>query len=176
MITTVAATANLSAPLGVAADAVGNIYIVDSAHDEIKQYNLATGTTTILAGDGIRRIIPAMALSQRVRSWTRRRMSASTPPETSISRTPHNDRVRVINRQSSTITLFGVSIPAGDIQTVMHSTGCQPRQTALDGGGNLYVACSDAASGGGDTILKVNPAGSVTTFAGQKRHCELYGR
>lgn len=87
-----------------------------------------------------------------------------------------NSRVRVVNMQSSPITIAGITIQAGTITTVAGNgvagyTGDgvaatntelnQPISLALDGAGNLYIA--DSVN---DRIREVGPSGAITTIAG----------
>ncbi len=92
-----------------------------------------------------------------------------------------NQRIRVVNRQSSAITVFGVTIPAGDIQTVAGNgtagalgdggaaTSAEfyyPEGVVLDGAGNLYIADSI-----NNKIRKVTAAGIISTVAGGGSAC-----
>jgi sugar lactone lactonase YvrE len=92
-----------------------------------------------------------------------------------------NQRIRVVNRQSSAITVFGVTIPAGDIQTVAGdgtagalgngalATSAElnaPEGVVLDSAGNLYIA--DSAN---NEVRKVTPAGIISIVAGGSANC-----
>jgi len=85
-------------------------------------------------------------------------------------------RIRVINTQSTTQTLYGVSVCAGCVQTIAGngtagSTGDggaatsaelnHPCYVSIDAAGNMYIA--DQAN---HTIRKITPAGIISTFAG----------
>jgi trimeric autotransporter adhesin len=98
--------------------------------------------------------------------------------------------VRVINNQSSAITIAGVTIQPGDIATIAgNGAGCgtalptcgdggaaksasldQPYAVAVDSTGNVYIA--DA---GLSTVRVVNSAGTISTFAGTPgKQCTTY--
>jgi uncharacterized repeat protein (TIGR01451 family) len=145
---------------GVAADGLGNLYIADSVLCEVKKYVLATGAITILAGNGTCGSTGdgSAATSAKLNGPSDVRLDAAG--NLYISDT-FSSAVRVINMQAGPITVYGLTIPAGAIQTVASRAGCGPLQSALDGNGNLYIACS-----GTNNILRLTPAGSLSVFAG----------
>jgi hypothetical protein len=85
-------------------------------------------------------------------------------------------RIRVVNMQSSSITVLGVTIAAGNIATVAGSATYgsggdngpatsaqlyQPSGVAVDSNGNLYIADT-----GNSRVRMVNTSGTITAFAG----------
>jgi len=93
-----------------------------------------------------------------------------------------NDRVRVVNTQATSITVAGVTIPAGYIATVAGGAACHvstslcgdggpavgaafsnPTGVALDGAGNLYIADTND-----QRIRVVNAQTTSITVAGVK--------
>ena len=74
-----------------------------------------------------------------------------------------NSRVRKVN-PGGTITTFagtGVQGFSGDGGPATSAGLVRPEGVAVDGQGNVYIA-----DGNGDRVRKVNPAGTITTFAG----------
>lgn len=71
--------------------------------------------------------------------------------------------IRAVNMQATTQTLLGVSIGAGNINTVVNAgVGLNnPQGIAVDASGNLYIA-----DDGNKIVRKVSTSGSVTTVAG----------
>ena len=160
--TVVGASANLLSPYGVAVDASGNIYIGDTSHSSVKRYNPSTGVTTTLAGSGTPGSTGDGGPAASALLFQPEDVRLDAAGNVYIADT-FNSKVRVINMQSSTITLFGVSIPPGDIQTVASTDSCAPSAAiALDGNGNLFIACN-----GLHIIQRITPAGSLTILAGQ---------
>jgi hypothetical protein len=97
-----------------------------------------------------------------------------------------NQRIRVVNPTSGSITVAGVSIPAGDINTVAgDGTACANSQTACGDGpsatsamvnspsgvfadnlGNIYIADTND-----NKIRQVTSGGAISTIAGTGAQC-----
>jgi len=176
--------ASLNTPVGVALDAAGNVYIADNGAHVIRKVTAATGIITIVAGtfdnngytgDG------GLATSATLNRPT----GVVVDSAGNIYIADYlNNVVRVVNTQSTSKTILGVTIGAGDIQTVAGNgsgtcgtatdsvgDGCPdidanslsyPQNVALDASGNLYIAENE-----GYLVRKITAStGIITTVAG----------
>jgi sugar lactone lactonase YvrE len=150
--------ARFNRPLGLVADASGNVYVADSLNNTIRMISSA-GTVTTLAG------VPGM------------NGSADGPAATATFFQPGSvavdasGNVFVADTGSSTVR----RIAAGTVTTLAGTPGVsgaadgtganasflQPSGIATDAAGTLYVADT-----GNSTVRRVTPAGVVTTLAG----------
>lgn len=170
--------AALSAPIGnpwaVARDQAGNTYISDSRGSRVLKVD-ANNKLTVLAGNiaasysGDRG--PASAASLR---WPNG-IAVDTVGNVYIADTG-NSVVRVVNSQSSSITVAGVTIQPGTIQTIA-GTGTsgfagdggaatsaqlnQPAGVSVDSSGNIFIA--DTLN---SVVRKVSASGVINTVAG----------
>jgi hypothetical protein len=180
-----ATSAELNQPYGVAVDAAGNIDIADSQNCLVRQVNTAGAIGTVagtVAGAGTQTNCgyvgdngPATA------AWVGTVCGVSVDAAGNIYIGDClNDAIRVVNRQASAITVAGVTIPTGAIQTV---AGCcepvgmpgysgdggpatsarlsKPYSAAVDSAGNIYIGDSNNA-----VVRKVTAAGVISTVAG----------
>jgi len=199
-----AAKAALLRPQGVASDASGNIFIADTYNSIIREVtpngNIAafagTGDSPCVTwpcGDGGPATAPSVLflLPQDVTFDAAGNLYISDYHNNTSGGAFQNGAsvVRVINRQTSAITVGGVTIPSGEIKTVAGDTAtgdnwenCTPQQqtsacgdggqatlaqldtptsVAIDNAGNIFVADS------GDSVIReVLPSGVIQTFAG----------
>jgi sugar lactone lactonase YvrE len=165
----------------IAVDGSGNLYIADSGNNRIRK--VSGGVVSTLAGSGLDNYydndnVPAVNanLSQP------RGLALDSQGNVYIADT-FNYVIRVLNTQSSTITIAGVPIAAGKIATVAGKPGnsCPPNTTcfsklqaartallglpkgiALDGAGDIYIA--DEAA---DVVAEVDTQGNISVVAGQ---------
>jgi sugar lactone lactonase YvrE len=169
-----ATSAELNAPTGVAVDDVGNLFIVDYGNQRIRKVN-TSGTITTVAGNGTEGYSGdnGPATSAELNSpWD---MAVDSAGNLYIADNG-NARIRVVNTQSSSITIAGVTIPAADIATVAGNgtygysgdngpaTSAEldsPYGVAVDSAGNVYIADSD-----NHRIRAVDTSGTITTVAG----------
>lgn len=169
----------LSAPIGnpwaVARDQAGNSYISDSRGSRVLKVD-ANNNLTVLAGNIVSNYAgdggPASAASLR---WPNG-IAVDTVGNVYIADTG-NSVVRVVNTQSSSITVAGVTIQPGTIQTIA-GTGIsgfagdggaatsaqlnQPAGVSVDSSGNIFVA--DTLN---SVIRKVSASGVINTVAGK---------
>jgi len=141
-------------PSGVAEDASGNIYIASQYSYYVYKVNPTTGTLVPIAGTGIFGVggDNGPALSATLSSAVA--VAADKSGNVYIL---DGNRIRVVNTQSGTITVLGVSIPAGDIATVAGSLqACQNATQAWTRASATSVASGPCGDGG--------PA-SLATFA-----------
>jgi sugar lactone lactonase YvrE len=180
-----ATTAIFAENRDVAVDNSGNLYIADTSNNRIRK--ISGGTVTTLAGNGVGNYygngVPA-ATANLNQPWG---LTVDSSGNVYIADTS-NLAIRVVNTQSSPITVAGVVIQPGNIATVAGITGvvCQsappgcgdggpatkatfalPAKVALDNAGNFFVADS-----GANRIREVNIAtGIISTVAGNGSAC-----
>lgn len=189
-----ASKALLYAVSGLATDSKGNIYFADAAGSRIRKVS-PTGVISTVAGNGSKCDHAGVCGDGGLATASTTYLNL---PET-VALDAHgnlyiadtgDNRIRVVNTQTTTITIATVSIPPGDIKTVAGLTsdigGCSnpqlacgdggpataayltsPYGVALDSAGNIYI---------GDTkdqkIRLVNATtGIITTFAGNGIGC-----
>ena len=179
-----AATAvELNSPYGLFVDGQGNIFIADTDNSVIREVMASTGIiqtvagtpdTTGFTGDGASATAATLDLPQGV--------FVDAAGNIYIADT-FNSVIRVVNPGSQPVTIAGIAIPAGDIQTVAgtyYSAGlgtacqftgdngpatsaflCLPGGVFADTSGNIYIA--DTSNYG---IREVVTAGTISTIAG----------
>jgi len=178
-----ATSAELNAPYGVFVDAAGNIYIADTENSVIREVAVSTGIIQTIAGtpditgftgDGGSATAATLDLPQGV--------YVDAAGNIYIADT-FNSVIRVVNPGTQPVTIAGISIPAGAIQTVagtFYSAGlgtacqftgdngpatsaflCLPDGVFADASGNIYIA--DTSNYG---IREVVTAGTISTIAG----------
>jgi sugar lactone lactonase YvrE len=153
--------ATFTDPVGIAADASGNVYVADSGNSEIRKITSA-GVVTTLAGK-------AGTLGSTDGAGT---AASFTSPEGVAVDTSGNvyvadsgdNKIRMVTSAGVVTSLAG----DGDYTTSGSADGTgtaalfdEPEGIAVDASGNLYVA--DMVN---DTIRKITSEGVVTTFAG----------
>ncbi len=151
-----AASARFQNPLGLAVDAVGNIYVADTNNSTIRR--ISAGVVTTLAGSaGLYGTTDGIGSSARFGYPYGLTVDAS-------------GNIYIADNTSYTIRKLDTT---GRVTTVAGSAGAKalldgagtaarfysPRAMALDSAGNLYIADYNA-------IRKMTPAGVVTTLAG----------
>jgi hypothetical protein len=173
----VATAAELDLPVGVSVDSSGNILVSDSGNQRVRLVTAATGLISTIAGGGMGGDGGAAT-------------SATLAFPYNITEDSHgnlffadtgNNRIRVVNMQTSPIVIAGVSIPAGAIATVA-GTGAQgwtgdgaaatsatlngPTSVSVDPSGNFFIA-----DYGNLVIREVTAAGVINTVAGNGNPC-----
>lgn len=187
-----ATTALIGGVTGLAIDSKGNIYLADAAGSRIRKVNPA-GIISTVAGNGTK--CDKAGVCGDGGSATKANLNL--PESVAIDSNGNiyiadlsDNRVRVVNVGTKAITIAGVSIPAGDIQTVAgNSQPCtdsqgtpptcgdgglankaqltMPNGVAVDSLGNIYIADTK------DQEIRVVAAGqsNIETFAGNGTSC-----
>lgn len=179
--------ANLDAPAGIYVGSSGNVYISDSGNQRVRE--VTTGEkrkviNTIVGGGSAGDGGPATGGKPSYATLAEPYSIAVDANNNWYIADTANNRIRVVNRQSSTITIAGVQIQAGDIQTVagtgsagytgdngpaVSATLNAPFGVAVDANGNIYVADSSNA-----VIREVDGStGIITTLAGTENALTL---
>lgn len=152
------AVARFGTPNGLAIDATGNLYVADSSNSKIRKITPA-GIVSTLAG----------GTSSGSRDGSGATAQFSYPTSLAIDL---GGNVYVADSGNHTIRKID---PAGVVTTLAGSAGQSgssdgngaaarfnfPKDLAIDGGGNLYVA-----DHGNGTIRTITPTGLVSTYAG----------
>ena len=142
-----ASAATFVDPYGVTVDSAGNILVSDLGAYRLRKIDGRTGVIATFAGDGQLGYPgddgPATAAGLNFPAG----VAADLNGNLFIS---DSDRVRKLTASTGTITTY---VPGSQLKG--------PTALATDSSGNLYIADSD-----NHRILKVTPAGAITTIAG----------
>jgi sugar lactone lactonase YvrE len=115
-----ATNAELDFPSRPFIDAAGDIYIADYKNNRIRKVNAATGIITAIAGNGT----PGYSGDGGTATSAELNGPLSLALDASgvlyIADTG-NERIRAVNTTANPITVLGIAIPAGQIQTVVGS-------------------------------------------------------
>ena len=155
--------ARFSSPEGVAVDSGGNVYVADTANQEIRKVTPA-GVVTTLAGsaghNGSSDGTGTAALFHNPQG-----VAVDSAGNVYVA-DEFNDEIRKIT-PSGVVTTFagsagqtGASDGSGTAARFFYPTG-----VAVDGAGNVYVADQD-----NQEIRQITPSGGVTTLAGSAGH------
>ena len=172
-----ATSAQMNQPVSIAVDSAGNIYIADQLNYAVRKVDTHGNMSTVAgvptdngySGDG------GAATSALL----------SEPNGIAVDKSGNvyisdrdNNVIRVVNTQSSAITVAGVTIQAGNIATVAGNQALgagysgnggpalsaqlhSPAGLSVDAAGNIYVADWQ-----NNVIRKISTAGTITVVAG----------
>ena len=159
-----AASAGLYAPIGVAADSAGNLYIADHANGRIRKVSNGVITTVAGSGMGVITIVAGSGMAGFV---------GDNGPATSAELYYPNavavdaggnlyivdsDRVcKVSNGVITTVAGNGTSGASGDYGAATSAAFFQPSAVAVDSAGSVYIADS-----GNNRVRVLIPTGSST--------------
>ena len=153
-----ATSSSLSAPQGVATDALGNLYIADSGNSRVRKVSAGGIITTVAGGGSVGDGSPgtfAQFISPRA-------VAVDSSENTYVADTTGN-RVRKISANGTITTVAGNGTAgySGDGGAATTAELDSPGGVVVDASGNLFIA--DTANCG---IRKVSSTGTITTFAG----------
>jgi len=153
--------AELNRPTGLAVDAAGNVYVLDSGNDRVRLIR-TDGTIETIAGDG-KRGFAGDGRPAREASFFAPLGLAFSPDGSLFIADTNNHRVRKIDHGGNIVTVAGTGDAgvSGDGGPATSAALKLPAGLAFDRAGNLFIA--DA---GNDRVRKVTPAGIITTVAG----------
>jgi len=160
-----ATAATMNWPTGVAVDGAGNLYIADSGNNVIRKVSHDTGKISTVAGNGVSGFSGDGGRATSASLWSPDSVAVSSAGTLYIADTGNN-RVRKVSAggRISTVAGNGDSVflgRGGNGGPARSAVLSNPVGVALDSAGNFYI--SDSANG---RILKVNPAGTISTVAG----------
>jgi len=167
-----ATSAILSGNRDIAVDTAGNYYIADTGNNRIRK--VSGGTITTVAGTGL------AGYSGNNVNATAANVTFKEPYGLSVDGSgnifvadTNNEVIRKISAAGIITTVAGTpgqvcSIdPCGDGGPATSAFLTFPTKAVVDNAGNLYIADS-----GDNRIRMVNPAGTISTFAGTGAACD----
>ena len=156
-----ATSAELSDPTSVAFDAAGDLFIADSANNEIREVN-TNGIISIFAGTGTAGYSGDSAPATGAKLHTPSAVAFDSAGDLFIADTGNNViREVMTNLLITTYAGTGTHGHTGDGGQAISAELNSPEGLAFDSAGNLYITES-----GDSEIRKVTPAGVITTVAG----------
>lgn len=192
-------------PTGIAEDSAGNLYIAAQYSYYIYKVTPSTGAMTIVAGTGIAGPSPKVGDSVPATAATFTSVVTVAVDASGNVYIFDASRLRVVNTQSSAISVLGTSINPGYIGTVSGSSPCSnagtvypscgdtgpaseaqfynPQGMYFDGSGNLFIADTvdqeirfiNLGSSAVSLLGTTVQAGNVATVAGNGWECNTPG-
>ncbi len=161
-----ATSARLNAPMGLALDESGNLFIADTGNNVVRMINLSTGTITTVAGDftlgsgfsgdGYVAIDAQLNAPNGI--------ATDAAGDLFIADTG-NSVVRKVSSDGSITTVAGNYTlgpgDGGDGYAATSAQLCIPSSVAVDAAGNLFIADT-----GNNAIRRVDSTGIISTYAG----------
>ena len=170
-----ATSAQMNSPTSAVPDDFGNVFVADLLNHRVRRIN-QVGVISTIAGTGAAGFSGDGGAAAAAQLNAPSAVAVDADGNVYISER-QNHRIRVINRQASSITVYGVTVPSSGIATIVGngvsaSTGDGGPATAASiqfvdsivinrTTGELYLA--DRAA---NVIRKVSTAGTITTVAG----------
>jgi len=149
--------ASFNTPIGVARDAVGNVYVADLYNNLIRKITPA-GIVSTFAGSGAAGNANGTGTAASFNSP----IGITTDPSGNVFVADlGNNLIRMITPAGVVSTLAGSGIAGNTNGTGTAASFRDPFGLGTDAAGNVYVA-----ERGNDLIRMITPAGVVTTFAG----------
>jgi trimeric autotransporter adhesin len=156
-----ATSASLDVPGGITVDAAGDMLIADTYSEHIRKV-IPAGTITTVAGNGAYRYAGDGGPATNAALNHPNDIAVDNSGDVLIADLL-NERVREVSNNGTIATVAGNGIAgfSGDNGLATSASLFYPGWLAIDGSGNLYIA--DEAN---YRVRKVNPAGTITTVAG----------
>jgi sugar lactone lactonase YvrE len=153
--------ARFSSPYGVAVDRSGNVYVADTASNNIRQITPAGVVTTIAGLVGAYTYGCGDGIGRSATFFYPAGLAVDTAGNIFVAE-EGNDAIRKITPAGVVTTIAGFAPSWNNADgTGSAARFASPAGVAADSFGNIYVADS-----WNHTIRKINSSGSVTTFAG----------
>jgi len=155
-----AVQAQLDAPLGVAVDAAGNLYIADAGNNRIRRVD-TSGTITTIAGTGEPGFGGDSGPAVEAQLYSPYGVAVDGAGNLYVADSG-NSRIRRADASGTITTIAGTGEPgfSGDSGAAIEAQLSFPLAVAVDGTGNLYIADDRGR------IRRVDTSGSITTIAG----------
>jgi len=156
-----AASAQLSAPKGLALDSSGNLYIADTNNNRVRKVTPG-GTVSTVAGNGTYGYSGDGGPAASAELSNPLGLAFDSSGNLYIA-DAGNDRVRkvTVGGTISTVAGIGTCCYSGDGGPATSAGLNYPEGLALDSSGTLYIADTDSAR-----VRKVTPGGTISTVAG----------
>lgn len=159
-----ATAANLYRPSAVTLDRAGNVFIVDTGTQRVRQV-AAGGTITTLAGTGVAgRLEPLGGPAANAALSGPAGVTMDAAGNVIIA-DAYNNRIVAVNGAHQLVAVAGVAGTPGEsadgVQPVSPLTLYWPQAVCTDRGGNLYIGDT-----GNHRVLKLSPGGVLQTVAG----------
>jgi hypothetical protein len=159
-----AANATVTSPAGIAVDSGDNLYIADAANNRVVRVDAASGTLTVVAGNGAARYGGDGGPALQASIYYPYSVSLDAAGDLFIAEIGSN-RVRRVDSLTGIITTVagnGTAAYSGDGGLAVTASLRAPSAVALDSAGNLFIADS-----GNACIRRVDAQSAViTTVAG----------
>jgi len=154
--------AQLSAPMGVAVDTAGNLFIADNGNNRVRK--VSGGVITLVAGNG------NLGFTGDGGRATAARLNSPSGIATDAAGNLYiadsgNGRIRKVSAGVITTVAGGGSSYPGDNGPATGAALTDPSGVAVDASGNLYIADT------GDYLIRQVSGGVITTVAGNGNCC-----
>jgi len=156
----------LNYPYGIVCDASGIIYIADSGNDEIKKITPG-GVASVFAGSGTAGSADGQGAAA---SFSRPWGLAIDKAGNIYVADANNNKIRKISTTGVVSTIAGSGSPGANNGFATSAAFNNPSGVAVDAAGNVYVVDTN-----NNLIRKIQPGGSVSTFAGNGQVSSLDG-
>ncbi|MFN0105976.1 MAG: SMP-30/gluconolactonase/LRE family protein [Bryobacteraceae bacterium] len=157
-----ATVAAIGSPRGLFMDPQGNLHLVSGAMSGVRRI-AANGTVSTVAGIGSAGYSGDGMAATEAQLNIPLGVAVDAAGNTYIADT-NNHRIRRVDATTRIITTIagtGIAGFSGDNGPGAQAQLFQPRQIAIDGGGNLYITDT-----GNNRIRRIAPQGAITTVAG----------